>query len=67
MHYYIDTRTLKRKRLPAKHLKNELDILPVISHTLILIDCKLLRKKAKQKQEETFLKDVGFTMDDIPF
>lgn len=63
MHYYIDMGTKGRKRLPSKHLKNELEILPVIAHTLILIDCKLLRKCTKQKQTRTFL----YTSEDIPF
>lgn len=64
-HYYIDTTTRERKVLPDEHLHHELEILPVISGTFILIDCDRLRDGAEP--EPTFYLSSGYCEEDIPF
>lgn len=66
-HYYIDTRNRERKPLPNDHVKHELEILPVIAHTFLLLDCKELNKEEPQLTNNYQFYDSNFTADDIPF
>jgi len=68
MHYYIDIKTRKKEILPDNHLKRELDIIPVINGTWILIDCSLLNDTKEiehelriDSNEIPFLKDKNMT------
>jgi len=61
MHYYIDIKTRKKEILPDNHLEKELEIIPVINGTWILIDCSLLSDTKEIEYE------LRINSNEIPF